>query len=426
MKIFKPLHFFKHVQDKTGREEFCLKLQHRSWHLTKWLVLAYRHTLIRKVKIVVVIGSLGKTTTAMAIKIATGIKNSDKACSNQYGALAFSILKISPFSRFKVFEVAISEPGQMEVIAKIILPDIVVFTSVGSDHIKEFKNIEHISDEKAKMLNYVREEGVVYANGDDENVMLKAKQSGVRVVSFGLGKSNDIQCTDLSIDLRRGMECEVNLKREKIRFHTQLFNPKMIYPLLAAIGVGQFLDFKLNDLLSNLEKIKPSPGRMQVEVISSGAVVLGDFFKSTIDSIQPALQMIQASLFTRIIMIFGTINYKSFQTNNKNLTSPYFLVGQQIAEIATHSIFVSEMENDYSDGITSTGINSENITLTKNSWLTAFNAIPKNLGENDLIYITGVTPQKLERIFLSLKGEKINCNLKWCEMYTYCKDCVRK
>ena len=418
--------FFKHFKTKSERIDLGFKIANRLWPILKIAALYYRKYILRKVKFIVVIGSLGKTTTKNAIQIALGIQVSDKFISNAFGAVALSVFKTKRSDNYKVLEVGIGMPGQMDFYGKLLTPDIVVFTLVGSDHIKEFRNVKHISDEKAKMLNYIRKDGVVFANGDDENVMLKAKQSGVSVVSFGIGKGNNIRCTELSVDLQRGMECEVELKGEKIRFHTQLYNPKMIYPLLAAIGVGQFLNFKLNVVISNLEEIKPAPGRMQVEIIANGAVIIGDFFKSTIDSIQPALQMIQASLFTRVILIFGTINYKSFQVNNENKMSPYFSVGQQIAEIATHLIFVSEKEVDYFGGATSAGIDPKNVILTNNSWLAAFKALPKDLGENDLIYITGVTSQKLERIFLSLKGEKINCNLKWCEMYTYCKDCVRK
>ena len=221
---------FRFFKNKTGRRELIVRLQHRFWPFSGWLAFFYRRTIIRKVKIVVVIGSLGKTTTTKAIKIALGLTYADKVISNQYGAQAFSILMINPFSHIKVFEVAIAKPGDMEKIGNIIQPDIVVFTSVATDHLVNFGTIENIRDDKAKMIRFIKKGGVLFANGDDEHVMLIAKQSGIKYFNYGMKPDNQIRCNSYSIDLQKGLKTEIVLEGKTFNPIFNLFNHKMIYP----------------------------------------------------------------------------------------------------------------------------------------------------------------------------------------------------
>ncbi len=409
------------ISDKTGRAELRLKLSYRTWPVNSWLAFFYRRTLIRKVIIVVVIGSLGKTSTTKAIKIALGLKSSDKAISNKYSTLVISILRINPFSQFQVFEVAISNLGNMDEIGWIIQPDIVVFTTVGLDHAPNFKDINHIRDEKAQMLSYIRKGGRIFCNGDDENVMKKVRQSGVPFVSYGYSVDNQTRCLNYTFDLRKGMNCEVKCADNRFNIQSGLFGEKMVYPLLAAVSVGRVLNLRLDIILSNLENLEPANGRMQVEVLPNKAIAIGDFYKATIDSIKPAFEIIKKSQAKRKIIVFGDIGYLA--GNNKKTC---FKVGEEIAKIATHAIFVGDMENDFYQGIVNSKMNIKNVVRTNNSLIDAFKILPKNLNENDIIYITGRSPQKMERIFLLMKGEKINCDLKWCKMFAFCKDCARK
>ena len=410
----------KHLADRTGRQEFLLKLKHRTWPFSGILAKLYRNSIVRKVKFIVIIGSLGKTTTTKTIKTMLEGKVENKSYSNQFGALSFSILSTNPFQKIKVFEVAISRPGQMEIIGKIIKPDVLIFTSVGLDHVPDFDGIEQIRDEKAKMISFLRKDGTLLVNGDDKLVMQKAIQSGREFLSFGFGENNHVRCINAEPNFPFGTNCIIQCGAKKFEVQWKLTGTKMVYPLLAALGVAQLLNFSVEKAVKNLNKVKAAPGRMQIEILPGGAIVLGDFYKATVDSVKPALKLFAESKANRKILIFGDLGYLRGNFKNTCLT-----LGKKLATIADFAIFSGEMEQAFFEGITAGGMNPENVILAGESMDNLLNLLPVDLNQNDVIYISGRVAQKMERVFLKLKGVPVRCTLNACNLFSYCKDCSR-
>ena len=412
---------FHLLKDSTGRLEFAQKLKLFFWPVLRWVAFYYRRTIIRKVKLIVVIGSLGKTTTTKAIEMVINKNNIKSFCTNRYGFIAYSILRISPFANFEIFEVGIDAPGNMEKMGKMLLPDYVVFTSVGLDHLPDFDGIKHIRDEKAKMFNYIRNGGQLFVNGDDENILIKAKQSDRSFITYGLLPHNEIRCIQYSIKLPEGMQCEIKWKDENFTVHTKLFGEKMVYPVLAAIGIGKVLKFKTNEILGKIKELKPAHGRLQVGMLNNKTIVIGDFYKATVDSLQSGFNLVEKIPAKRKIIFLGDIGYL-----RGNFDETCIKYGKKIGRIFTHAVFIGEMEHALKNGVIRGGMKKENVFLSENSWRKGISALPENLDENDLIYISGRVHQKMERAYLWLKGVKVRCRLKSCKMYSYCQFCNRK
>ena len=92
--------------------------------------IAARRTLVRSTKFVVVVGSLGKTTTTRALSL--GLTGSiSRFSQNNAGAWnALAVLSTPPGKPISVVEVGISGPGQMAPRARVLRPDVVVVTSI--------------------------------------------------------------------------------------------------------------------------------------------------------------------------------------------------------------------------------------------------------------------------------------------------------
>ncbi|MDD5647125.1 MAG: Mur ligase family protein [Candidatus Bipolaricaulis sp.] len=102
------------------------------WPLLGPLAHVHRTTLGRRTRVVAVVGSFGKTTAAHAVSRALALKSPEGWNSKSY--LAASVLRLRPWVRRAVIEVGISRPGQMVEYARIVRPDVVVVTSIGSEH----------------------------------------------------------------------------------------------------------------------------------------------------------------------------------------------------------------------------------------------------------------------------------------------------
>jgi len=101
----------------------------------------YRRTMIPKKKFIAVIGSLGKTTTMRALRTAFHMMDRKQSWSNYGSCLAENILRSRKKDPYDVFEVGIDRFGEMASYARLINPDIVVVTSIKSEHNRTFQDL---------------------------------------------------------------------------------------------------------------------------------------------------------------------------------------------------------------------------------------------------------------------------------------------
>ena len=131
------------LRSSQGRRSLLLGQLSHFFPVFRFLAGLYRRCLLRGSCVVVVIGSLGKTTTArMAAEITGDFRHSSKG--NAYFALIHNLLRYRPKDPHVILEVGIEKPGQMLHQARMIRPDIAIVTSIASEHILSFKTLEGI------------------------------------------------------------------------------------------------------------------------------------------------------------------------------------------------------------------------------------------------------------------------------------------
>jgi UDP-N-acetylmuramoyl-tripeptide--D-alanyl-D-alanine ligase len=111
-----------------------------------------------------VTGSNGKTTTTRLIH-AVLLKAGDawvssKSHNNAIG-VPMSILNTPIDTRFAIFELGTSSPGEIDARAALVQPDISVITSIGRAHLKELGSIEGVCNEKASILRHTKQRALV-------------------------------------------------------------------------------------------------------------------------------------------------------------------------------------------------------------------------------------------------------------------------
>jgi UDP-N-acetylmuramyl pentapeptide synthase len=220
------------------------------------------------------------------------------------------------------------------------------------------------------------------------------------------------------------MSCDIEWGRKIFSIKARLFGKVMVSPILAAIGVGVEMKVDQAQLIENLNNMSSLYGRLQIQTLSGGATVLCDFAKATAFSVKPAFEMIEKAFFSRKIFIVGSINDTSVSSDKVETIT--IAIGEKVGKMADKAIFHGDLEPLYREGAIKAGMNPENIILSNQNWKATFDAIPTNLGKNDLVYITGRASLKMERIFLALKGETITCKIESCKNFAYCKDCSFK
>ena len=307
----------------------------------------------------------------------------------------------------------------MKKFAWLIRPEIVVVTSIASEHTGLIGTLENIRKEKTFMLKVLKKENLIFYNGDDNQVKIMKNESKARKISFGFQNNNEIICSQLDLIWPKGMKASINYQRNKLELQTRIFTRQQFYSVLAAYGVSQEFKIEAGLVKERLESFTTPSGRMNVIQLQNKAFLIRDDYKATYESIAPALDFLQAASAERRILIMGdSIEMpEPFQEN-------YHKLGEKIGQIVDQVYFIGQMEEFYAKGAIKAGLPEKVVFKAGNNWKNAFNKLPKNLGEGDIIMVKAVAFQRLQRFSLALLGEKIACERNWCEVKSVrCEHC---
>jgi UDP-N-acetylmuramoyl-tripeptide--D-alanyl-D-alanine ligase len=402
------------------RNEFLWKMNVRYWKPMLHVAQAYRATLARYQRVVAVTGTFGKTTTTRAVKAALGVHLHPwtDLNANCLSLVPMALMRQSPFRKYAVVEVGIDGPWQMERYAAAIQPDIVVMTSIGNEHIQSFKNLHHLRHEKAEMVRALSVEDTAILNGDDPNVMWMATQTEAQIITFGFAPHCNVFASDVRLDWPNGTRLTLNAKGDQITLRVQLIGEKMIYPLIAAAAVAIANERSLHEVTAALEALPPTPGRLQPMHLPNNVIVLRDDYKSTVDTIHTALDVLKQVETGRRIVVLGDID------SPPSPARPYYrAIGERVAGISDIAIFVGKKFKDYRSGARRGGMINYQMRHARNIH-EAIDILQDEVQARDVILVKGQEKQRLTRIVLALAGQKICCRVDLCQLHLmFCDYC---
>src|SRR5262249_786498 len=106
-------------------------------------------------RVVAVTGSAGKTTTKQTISALLGTRyrvlEIEKNLNNHFG-LPLSLLRLDDSVEIGVFEMGMSAPGEIRLLASLAAPDVGVVTNVSGVHLEFFPDVDAIARAKYELI----------------------------------------------------------------------------------------------------------------------------------------------------------------------------------------------------------------------------------------------------------------------------------
>ncbi len=145
-----------------------------------------------KARVIGVTGSVGKTSTKEALRLAVaqqGETHASVASYNNHWGVPLSLARCPADAKFAVFEIGMNHAGEIEPLTKLVRPHVAVITAVEPVHLEFFPSIEAIADAKAEIFLGLAPDGAAVINRDNPHfarLEQHARRAGAaRVVGFG-------------------------------------------------------------------------------------------------------------------------------------------------------------------------------------------------------------------------------------------------
>ena len=326
-----------------------------------------------------------------------------------YANLALKLLRVRPWQRHVACEVAIDGPGQMAPYAAMLRPDIVVVTSIGTEHHRSLGTLDRTRQEKGRMVEGLRPGGTAVLNRDDPNVMAMAAMTAARVVTYGFDPAADVRATEVRIDWPHGTRLVLNVADAAYDVRIKLLGRVMVYPFLAAVAVAWADGQPLDHVIAELEALPPRSGRLQLESLPQGAWLIRDDFKSSLETIEAALD-VMAELPGRRIVVIGSV---SEPPGSQGVICRQ--LGQRLAQVASRVIVVGPMFQRYAAGATSASMPRAALIDAKRDIRAAWEAVREGLAPGDVVLVKGRDTERLNRVALALQGRPVRCLIEYCD-----------
>lgn len=272
--------------------------------------LARYERMKRKISVIGVTGTNGKTTTKELIASILSVRYSvlkNSGNLNNHIGLPLSLLKIEDAQDFAVLEMGASLRGDIKELCDIAAPDFGVITNIGPGHLEGFGSIDTIRDTKLELLDAVNS---IAVNTDDlflmEGVLARVRstEGRKRVVTFGIDNKADVYARDILLEKGRslftlfladGNSAEVTMDTSG-RFN--------IYNALAAASVCNCFGVSIPDIKEGIESFKGVPMRLEIKGMF-GATVISDVYNANPASMEEAVKELIRIRKRRAIAVLG-------------------------------------------------------------------------------------------------------------------------
>jgi UDP-N-acetylmuramoyl-tripeptide--D-alanyl-D-alanine ligase len=160
-----------------------------------------------RARVVAVTGSVGKTGTKEALRLALAASGptcaSEGGLNNHWGA-PLSLARMPPDSAYGVFELGMNHAGEIAALTRLVRPHIAVVTTVEPAHLGFFPSVEAIADAKAEIFLGLEPGGIAVLNRDNPHYRrLKAaaeRAGAAEVIGFGADPEATVRLVDCVLE----------------------------------------------------------------------------------------------------------------------------------------------------------------------------------------------------------------------------------
>ncbi len=260
-------------------------------------------------KIIAVTGSVGKTGTKEALRLALlreGETHASAASYNNHWGVPLSLARCPQSAKFAVFEIGMNHAGEITPLVKLVRPHVAIVTSIEPVHLEYFGTLEKIADAKAEIFSGLEPDGAAVLNRDNAQyarLAQAAKDAGVKsIVSFGEHAQADARAVKFSLQ----PDCstvDARILGTPVTYKLGAPGRHLVLNSLAVLAAVALAGADLALAAVALVRLKPATGRgarMRLDLPGGTALLIDESYNANPASMRAAIALLgQAAIGAR-------------------------------------------------------------------------------------------------------------------------------
>lgn len=392
--------------------------------------------IVRKYRpiVVMVTGSVGKTSTKDAVAAALGaryfVRASEKSYNSEFGVPLTIIgarnpwtnplkwMKVfldgiellvlpSHYPKLLVLEVGADRPGDLSRILRFITPDVVVVTRLPEVpvHVEAYASPQAVRDEEFAPAYALPSGAPLIISADDPYAASMAAKLEVEIITYGLAEGATVKLGAPAVLIEdgeaAGMHSPVRVGGADfdLKVHGALGRQQLFAPA-AALGAALALHLEPHEALEGLEAYVPPPGRSRILKGKNGSLLIDDSYNASPAAVEEALKALSFVSAKRRIAVLGDM----LELGRYSLTE-HARIGELAAKSADVIVSVGMRAKATADAARGAGTSDEHVFSFDTSY-DAAKALTDMVGEGDIVLIKGSQSIRTERVVEALLRHK--------------------
>jgi UDP-N-acetylmuramoyl-tripeptide--D-alanyl-D-alanine ligase len=286
-----------------------------------------------KPKVVVVAGSVGKTSTKMAIATVLGEAyrvRLHEGNHNTHLSVPLAVMGVEYPSNirsikewwtvFGAINLRINQPDDAEVIVqelgadspgdlkafKYLQPDVAVITAVSPEHMEFFKTMDAVAKEELSVAKWSK---LTVINRDDIDEGYAKFAETTNIDTYGIGEKAEYRVViEPASPLEGRIGHLITPEWGEVPINLQLVGDHSLKAAAAAAAVGAKMGLSSQQVAIGVSKIVPTKGRMQVLRGLDETTIIDDTYNSSPLAAEAALKTLYAIESPQRIALLGSMN----------------------------------------------------------------------------------------------------------------------
>ena len=258
-----------------------------------------------EIPVVGITGSVGKTSTKEVIASVLSQKyrtlKTQGNFNNELG-LPLTVFRLRDEDEMAVLEMGISDFGEMTRLARIARPDTCVITNIGTCHLENLGDRDGVLKAKTEIFKFLRPDGHIVLNGDDDKLSTVKEHEGIAPVFFGMSQGCQVYGDEIVSRGLKGMTCTIHMGEDSFKVDIPMPGRHMVYNELAAAAVGRIYGLTDEQIKAGIESLEPISGRFRM-IDTEKFLIVDDCYNANPMSMKASLDVLQDGSGRRVAVL---------------------------------------------------------------------------------------------------------------------------